>query len=167
MPASSGSPSRGSRGEGWVVAQALLLTALVVAGVVGPAWDELLGWEGALLGTVLLVIGAVVLAAGLTLVVAGLRALGPGATPLPRPRQGGELVVTGLYARARHPVYGGVILGGIGWALLTASVVALVLAAALVPFFMLKSRREEAWLVEHYPGYAEYRRRTRRRFLPG
>jgi len=35
-----------------------------------------------------------------------------------------------------------------------------------VAFFWLKSRREEAWLTERFPGYDAYRRRTRR-FLPG
>ena len=32
--------------------------------------------------------------------------------------------------------------------------------------FMLKARREEAWLDERYAGYAGYRASTRRRFLP-
>jgi len=33
-------------------------------------------------------------------------------------------------------------------------------------FFDLKSRREERWLEERYPGYAAYRARTRR-LIPG
>ncbi len=43
----------------------------------------------------------------------------------------------------------------------------LVLAAflALFGFFDLKSRREEAWLAERFPGYADYRARTKR-FIP-
>jgi protein-S-isoprenylcysteine O-methyltransferase Ste14 len=32
----------------------------------------------------------------------------------------------------------------------------------LFGFFELKSRREEVWLVERYPGYVAYRERTRR-----
>jgi protein-S-isoprenylcysteine O-methyltransferase Ste14 len=44
--------------------------------------------------------------------------------------------------------------------------VALVLALGLAAVLDLKARREEAWLVVRYPGYAAYARRTRR-FLPG
>jgi len=39
------------------------------------------------------------------------------------------------------------------------------LAALLGGFLGLKSAREEAWLAHAYPGYAEYRTRTRR-FIP-
>jgi protein-S-isoprenylcysteine O-methyltransferase Ste14 len=46
------------------------------------------------------------------------------------------------------------------------SVVGGVLTAALALFFALKSRHEEERLVDAYPGYADYRRRTRRRILP-
>ena len=37
------------------------------------------------------------------------------------------------------------------------------LAAA---FLEAKRRREEAWLLEQHPGYAEYRGRVHRRFVP-
>jgi protein-S-isoprenylcysteine O-methyltransferase Ste14 len=40
-------------------------------------------------------------------------------------------------------------------------------AVTLVAFFELKSRREEAWLVERYPGYPTYRDRVRWKFVPG
>jgi protein-S-isoprenylcysteine O-methyltransferase Ste14 len=36
------------------------------------------------------------------------------------------------------------------------------LAAVLFIFFDLKSRREERWLMEAYPGYAKYRQRVRK-----
>jgi protein-S-isoprenylcysteine O-methyltransferase Ste14 len=36
----------------------------------------------------------------------------------------------------------------------------------LVAFVELKSRREEQWLAERHADYADYRRRTRRRFIP-
>ena len=52
------------------------------------------------------------------------------------------------------------------WGLLMASAVALLLAAVLLGFFDLKSRREELWLEDRHPGYAAYRDRTRR-LIPG
>lgn len=157
MPASSG--SRSSRGEGWVVAQALLLAAIFAAGFLGPSWWGPLAWAA-------LPAGALLLALGALLALAGVRGLGRGLTPFPRPRDDATLVEAGVYARVRHPIYGGLILMALGWALLSASPVALVLTAVLVAFFVLKARREEAWLAERFPEYEDYRRRVRRRFLP-
>jgi protein-S-isoprenylcysteine O-methyltransferase Ste14 len=53
----------------------------------------------------------------------------------------------------------------VGWALVT-SPAALVPAALLAVVLWGKSVREEAWLDERYPGYAGYRRRVPRRFIP-
>ena len=83
-------------------------------------------------------------------------------TPLPRPREGAELVEIGVYRLVRHPVYGGLVLAAVGWGLFTASVVALATAPLLLGFFRLKSGREEAWLRERYPAYEAYAARTKR-----
>jgi protein-S-isoprenylcysteine O-methyltransferase Ste14 len=40
-------------------------------------------------------------------------------------------------------------------------------ALGLGAYLELKSRREERWLAERYPGYEAYRRRTRWKFVPG
>jgi protein-S-isoprenylcysteine O-methyltransferase Ste14 len=157
MRGSSGSPS--PRGDGWVVGQALLLAAIAVAGLVAPAWEGLTPWLG-------IPLGALLAAAGATLVVVAARGLGRGLTPFPRPAPGAELVSHGIYARVRHPIYGGVMLLALGWALLTASLVALLLSAVLIVFLVLKARHEETRLAEAFPGYEEYRSRTPRRFLP-
>ena len=110
--------------------------------------------------------GAVLLAAGGFLAVRGVVDLREALTALPHPRDGAQLVDTGAYARVRHPIYGGIILGATGYALLTASPPALLGSALLLAFFRLKSGREEQWLRERYPGYDAYAARTRR-MLPG
>jgi protein-S-isoprenylcysteine O-methyltransferase Ste14 len=163
MPASSASPDQPeplSRGDGWVVAQALLVAAIIVVGLVGPAWNGVTPW-------LLVPAGALLLAAGGILAAVGLRGLGPSLSPFPRPRRGGGVVAHGPYAQVRHPIYGGLMLAAPGWALLTASVAALVLALVLVAFLVLKARHEEELLLRSYPEYAGYRDRVRRRFLPG
>jgi protein-S-isoprenylcysteine O-methyltransferase Ste14 len=96
------------------------------------------------------------------LAVRGVRDLRDALTPLPYPRDGAELVETGVYARVRHPIYGGLIMAAVGWGLVAASPISIVLAGVLFGFFQLKSRREEIWLTERYPGYPAYRERTRR-----
>jgi len=148
-------PALGPRGEGWVAIQVVLLVAIAAAGLLGPAWSGAVRVVSSVVG-----LGLVI--AGLVLAVRGMVDLRDALTPLPYPRDGAELIETGVYARARHPIYGGLIVGAFGWGWLTASVVALGLAVALLAFFEAKSRREEVWLVERFPGYPAYRARTRR-----
>lgn len=152
-------PSLGPRGEGWVVAQFLLLGIVVAAGWwTGPDWDD-----GA--RAVTSVAGLALIACGGLLAGRGVVDLRDALTPLPHPRDDAELIETGAYRLARHPIYGGLILASAGWGLLTASLESLALTVVLAVFFGLKSAREEAWLADRFPGYAGYRTRTRR-FIP-
>lgn len=135
--------------------QGVLLLVVVAAGSLGPAWTGGLR-------VVASVGGAVLIAAGLALALRGVRDLRGALTPFPHPRADAELVETGVYRYARHPIYGGLVIAATGWGLLTASPAALAAAVLLLGFFELKSRREEAWLDRRFPGYAAYRARTRR-----
>jgi protein-S-isoprenylcysteine O-methyltransferase Ste14 len=92
--------------------------------------------------------------------------LGRNLSPFPKPIEGGSLVTNGVYGMVRHPIYTGLILGTLGWGLLMSSALGLLLAVVLFLFFDRKSRREEAWLMEAYPGYAEYRARVKK-LIPG
>jgi protein-S-isoprenylcysteine O-methyltransferase Ste14 len=152
-------PSLGPKGEGWVLIQGVLLVVLAAAGwSLGPDWSGPLRLAGAIVGVALIT-------GGFVLAFRGAVDLGGALTPLPRPRADAELVETGVYAFVRHPIYGGLILAGFGWAILQASVVAVALAAVLAGFLLVKSRREEAWLTQRFPAYTAYRARTRR-FIP-
>ena len=151
-------PDLGHEGQGWVVLQTVFIAAVAIAGAAGPVWTGPLRVAAG-------AIGAALIGAGWVLVFVGWHALGPSFSPNPRPVPGGRLVETGIYARVRHPIYGGVIVAGVGWGLLAASLLALGLGVALAAVYLLKSEREEAWLAERYPGYDAYRRRTSR-FLP-
>jgi protein-S-isoprenylcysteine O-methyltransferase Ste14 len=135
----------------------LALVALS-AGIFGPRWPLALGPWPKLLGFFVAVLG-------LILAVAAGVALGRQLTPLPRPVADGVLLDRGAYALVRHPMYGGVLFLALAFALFT-SPWALFPAAVAFPFLDLKRRREEAWLVERHPAYADYRRRVRRAFIP-
>ena len=148
-------PALGPRGEGWVVLQVPLFLLVAVAGLAGPMLD---GPARLIVGAVGLVIGG----GGGLLALRGLLDLDTALTPLPHPRDGASLVDTGAYGLVRHPIYGGLVAGAAGYALLTASPLALVSAALLLAFFRLKSGREEAWLRSRYPGYEDYAARTKR-----
>jgi len=151
-------PQLGQRGGGWVVLQSVLVAVIVVLGIAGPAWPSAVHWPVKVVGILLAVAGTVVM-------VLAARALGSGFTPFPRPRDPGGLVDSGPYAVVRHPVYtGGILLfAGISLAL---SPWALLGTSALAVLWALKSRVEERFLAVRYPGYAEYRARTRFRLVP-
>lgn len=124
-------------------------------------WPESVAGVLSVLGLILIAVALVLLAfAGVSLVVA--RA----ATVFPRPRERSALAQRGVYRAVRHPVYGGVLLAAVG-ASLAVTPLGLVPTALLAIVFDLKARIEEAWLMERHAGYAAYRQRTRRRFVPG
>ncbi|MEZ4397323.1 MAG: NnrU family protein [Candidatus Krumholzibacteriia bacterium] len=139
-----------------------MLVQLVIFGLI--LWEPLdwtfprpalLGWAGL----------ALILVGG-WLGTGGLLALGPSLSPFPEPRQGARLVAGGVYARVRHPIYGGLVLGSLGLALWRGSLGGLLLAALLLVFFDRKSRYEERRLETRFPTYADYRRQVGKRLLP-
>ncbi len=142
----------GKRGEGWVLLQLVLFVVILLAPrippVVFPMW--LRG-----LGLLLLAVGGV-------FGTWGILALGQNLTAFPKPIEGGALVTSGPYAYVRHPIYSGLILGTLGWALFRANLLGVGLAVILFVFFDLKSRQEERWLCEAYAGYEEYQRQVRK-----
>ncbi len=151
-------PDLGPRGEGWVAIQGVLFVAIAASALVPEAWGETAA-------AVTLALGVVLIVAGGVLAVLGVRDLGGSLTATPRPRADGVRVETGVYGRARHPIYGGLVLGALGWGLVNASLPGIALSAVLLGFFYLKSTREEAWLADRFAGYPAYRGRTKR-FVP-
>jgi protein-S-isoprenylcysteine O-methyltransferase Ste14 len=147
------------RGRVWVGAQLALMVAIVF-GLISDGSLPGIALEPARLG------GGLVLILGGALVLAAARSLGPGLTILPEPVPGGSLVESGVYARARHPMYGGVVLVMLGVSLLLASLVGAALSIGLFAFFWAKSVYEERRLRIAYPWYSAYRSRVRRRMIP-
>ena len=141
---------------GWALvgAQFGLLAALIILPA-GDLWSR--GLVSLSAGGVLLVGGVVVAA------LAGLR-LGPSLTPLPIPKDDGELVTSGFYHYVRHPIYTGVLLAGAGLVIAQASLGHLVGWVALWGVLALKALGEEKMLLDKYDGYGEYSARTGRFF---
>lgn len=142
----------GKRGEGWFILQLILFAVILLAPSVPPVTFPL--W--------LRIVGLVILVIGGIFGTGGALALGRNLTPFPKPIAGGALVTTGVYGVVRHPIYTGLILGTLGWGIFRSSLLGIGLAGVLFIFFDLKSRREEKWLVEAYPGYAGYQRHVRK-----
>ncbi len=146
------------RGGSWVIMQFILIGAHGALSVVTrgalPAWS------------VLAVVGAIAIVAGLFIVRLAAQQLGDALTALPAPRRKGTLVQIGLYAHVRHPIYSGVLLLVLGWAIAWASALGLIWTAIVIAFFFAKARHEEVLLTAHYPDCAAYAAKTKR-LIPG
>lgn len=151
----------GKRGEGYVAVQCALF-ALIAFGpghLPGlPLWSERTVTLSRPLGVLLATIGG-------ALIILGLAYLGKNLSPLPHPKAGAQLVERGVYGLVRHPIYGGLITGTLGWALLRGSTLTLIYTFILFGFFELKTRREEAQLGRAFADYEAYRKRVRK-FIP-
>lgn len=149
---------RGERGEWYVVVQGVLF---VLIGLGPRSWPGAPEW-GATLSAVATWTGVALVLAGAPLAVAGLLALGPSLTALPYPTDDARLIEVGPYAIVRHPIYTGLIFSAMGWGLYLHAWLTLAFACALFVLFDLKSRREEGWLCERFPAYAEYKTRVKK-----
>ncbi|WP_420594486.1 methyltransferase family protein [Deinococcus sp.] len=145
-----------ARGEAFVVAQMVLLAGIFGLPLLRPSRRP--GGALRFLGTLLMLAGGV-------LTAWSVRRLGRNLTPVPQPLPDGELVQTGPYALARHPIYGGLLLLAVGWSLRRGHSGALCLSGLLWVLFEFKAHNEEARLAEQYPDYPAYRRRVRK-FIP-
>ena len=151
-------PSFGPRGEGWVAGQAVLFATIAGLGLRELSARGLDNpWGGAATGVGLaaIVVGGLVAARGAWDLRASL-------SPFPRPVAGAPLIESGAYRLIRHPIYSGLVLGAVGWGLVTGSILAIGATGLLFLLFAGKSRREEAWLVEAHPRYRAYQERTKR-----
>lgn len=153
---------QGRRGEYLVALQFVLVFVFIFA----PVWNPLV--DAHLMATLAPVRWGV-------LVVCGLVALAFGAlgalhireylTPLPYPVDHNRLVQHGVYAWVRHPLYSSQLFAALGWTLYTLSLTHLLILVVGFLFFDYKAGKEEGWLTERHPQYAEYVRQVRK-FIP-
>ncbi len=149
---------KGTRGDWYVVVQALLGVLVILGPRTYPGWTA---WVhpyaqiSAIAGGILCLIGGF-------LFVAGMLQLGPNLTAVPFPKAQATLVETGPYRFVRHPMYSGAAIAALGWALWVHGWLTLGYAILLFLFFDIKSRREEQWLKEKFSGYEGSRRRVRK-----
>jgi protein-S-isoprenylcysteine O-methyltransferase Ste14 len=150
---------RGERGEYWVLGQTLLSIGFILLPVypvisldrLSPFW-KYMSWG---------LTGFFSLIAALLLIYGGI-ALGANLTPLPHPKDDGELVTTGIYGIVRHPIYSGVIFLAIAYSCWRWSLIHALGAAILLLFFDIKARKEESWLKNKFSDYNSYQSKVKK-----
>lgn len=81
-------------------------------------------------------------------------------------KEGHELIRTGPYRNIRHPIYTGILVGFLGFAIVGGQVRGLIGMAAVWLSFFIKARREEKFLAQEFgPKFDEHTRHTGM-FLP-
>jgi protein-S-isoprenylcysteine O-methyltransferase Ste14 len=73
-----------------------------------------------------------------------------------------RLVSHGAYAVVRHPLYSSQLFAALGWTVLQLSLSHLALLVIGFVFFDHKAFKEEQWLEERHPEYADYARRVKK-----
>ncbi len=135
-----------------VAGQFVLLLALVL--LPGPRFWLVPAW--------LWPLAALLVAAGAVIAGLGAARLGAGLTASPLPARAADLRTTGVYALVRHPIYTGLLAGGLGLVLASGRPVRAAAWLALLVLLSVKARFEERRLRVRFPGYGAYADRTPR-----
>jgi protein-S-isoprenylcysteine O-methyltransferase Ste14 len=160
------SPSRYRSLETVLLIGLAVLTADVALNAIWPAVvSERLAIGAIRNSRVVRSIGLAMLTAGLFLVAVAVRQMGISwrigiDTDAP-----GPLVSRGVYARVRHPIYSGMLLGSMGIAGVTADALSIVVAVGAAIALPIQAGFEEAFLLSRYPqAYPLYLKRSGRFF---
>lgn len=139
----------------FVVAQFLLFTAYF-----GMDWNlvtiNIPNWICYLL--------IILIALGMVIVFFGILNLNENLSPFPSPKSNSSLISTGIYRYIRHPIYAGILLSMMGYALYLMSVFKLFITLVLWIVFYFKSNLEERLLQERFVEYKDYMEMTGRFF---
>ena len=107
------------------------------------------------------VVGACTVAVGLVFSVWARASLGENWSAEVTFKQDHELIESGPYALARHPIYTGLILMALGTAIRDGQAIAFAVVVCLCCALWSKARREEQIMTAHFPdAYAVYRSRV-------
>lgn len=157
---------RSQSSGGRLLQLALLLPGFLLLGsrVLGRGW---LGIRFLPEAPALALAGLAVTVAGCLLAIWARLVLGSNWSGRATVKAGHELITSGPYGLARHPIYTGLLLAGVGTGLANGEWRCVVGMALIVVGFMLKISQEERLMLETFPmAYPKYRQRVKA-LIPG
>ena len=104
--------------------------------------------------------GIVLSLIGVGVILIALANLNTNLSPFPSPKSSSDLIQHGVYAFIRHPIYTGIVVGGIGWGLVSLNAIRILIAGLLLLLFYFKARYEEGLLRQRFEAYPEYMKRS-------
>ena len=111
------------------------------------------------------IVGLGVFLAGMLIGFVAVLQLNVHLSPFPSPLPGAKLITNGLFKYVRHPIYTGILLSGVGFAIISTSGYRLIITFLLYVLFHFKAKYEEQQLQQAFDSYSAYKRKTGR-FLP-
>lgn len=109
-------------------------------------------------------VSIIIVVVGLLILILGLIQLQRNLTPFPSPKQNAELVTNGVYQVMRHPIYTGIFIAAIGYAIYGAHSTRFLISILLLVLFYFKSVYEEKLLNKKFSAYQQYQLKTARFF---
>lgn len=112
------------------------------------------------LPSLILYCGGILSLMGLIIIAIAILQLNKNLSPFPSPKLNSSLITNGLYGIVRHPIYSGILLACLGYALYQESIYKVLVTIALSILFHFKASYEESMLENKFPEYADYKKRT-------
>lgn len=109
-------------------------------------------------------LGVILFVSGALVTMIAVAQLNMNLSPFPSPLLGAKFVGNGLYKFERHPIYSGLFLAFLGYAIISDSGYRILISLLLLAFFYFKTQYEEKRLHLAFPEYEIYRKRTSRFF---
>lgn len=134
-----------------------------IALLVVPAFDQRFGWSP--VSTSVSVAGDVLVALGFLFIFFVFKVNSYGASTI-QIAEDQKVIATGPYALVRHPMYAGALVMLVGVPLALGSWLGLFILALLLPVLIWRLLEEEKFLAKNLPGYTDYQKRVRYRFIP-
>ena len=127
------------------------------------AWDLVRQQDGLFIFSVQNFVGVALIVIGLTIELVAQITLRHSYSSTLVIREDHQLITHGVYRFIRHPIYLGVILVFIGFAVYASSLYGLLVMSALIPVFLNRIRMEERLLTEEFGDeYRTYKEATRK-----
>lgn len=112
-------------------------------------------------------LGVILFVSGALITVISVAQLNMNLSPFPSPLPGAKFIGNGLYKLVRHPIYTGLFLAFLGYAIISDSGYRIIISLLLFALFYFKTQYEEKQLHLAFPEYEKYKKRTNRFFPLG